>query len=68
MFSGKLKQEKRLSETDQRVLDYIRKSKASRGTVWLSEAVEELGIDPKEALRSARRLEEQGLLKPKQLG
>ncbi len=54
-----------LSEVEKSILEYIRKAKRSRKTVWLSEAIESLGIDPHEALVSAKRLEERGLIKPK---
>ncbi len=54
-----------LSEVEKSILEYVRKAKKSKKTVWLSEAIESLGIDPHEALVSARRLEGRGLLKPK---
>jgi len=60
-----LKEEGPLSETERLILDYVRKGKSTRGTVWLSEAIAELALDPKDAVRSAKALEEQGLLKPK---
>jgi len=60
-----MKEERRLSATEQKILDYITSSKRSRETVWLSEAIEELGIDPREAVQSAKVLEEKGLVKPK---
>jgi DNA-binding MarR family transcriptional regulator len=64
----KLKEERRLSKTEQLILEYVRKSKDSRETVWLSEAIEELRLDPKEAVRSAKALEELGLVTPKRNG
>ncbi len=54
-----------LSETERRLLEYIQKAKKSRRTVWLSEAIEALGIDPRQAVTSAKKLEARGLLKPK---
>jgi len=60
-----MKEERRLSATEQKILDYITRSKRSRETVWLSEAIEELGIDPRDAVQSAKVLEEKGLVKPK---
>jgi DNA-binding MarR family transcriptional regulator len=68
LIACKLKEERRLSRTEQLILDYIKRSKRSRETVWLSEAIEELGIDPREAVQSAKLLEEQGLVKPKHIG
>jgi DNA-binding MarR family transcriptional regulator len=58
----------RLSKTEQQILEYIRKSKDSREPVWLSEAIEELRLDLKEAVRSAKALEELGLVAPKRNG
>jgi len=63
-----LKEERRLSSTEQQILDYVNKSKNLRETVWLSEAIEELRLDPKEAVRSAKTLEELGLVRPKRNG
>ncbi len=63
-----MKEERRLSRTEKFILDYIKRSKRSRETVWLSEAIEELGIDPREAVRSAKSLEKRGLLRAKHVG
>jgi len=60
-----LKEERRLLRTEQEILDYVRKSKNLRDTVWLSEAIEELRLDPKVAVRSAKALEGLGLVTPK---
>jgi DNA-binding MarR family transcriptional regulator len=65
VISHKLKEERRLSKTEQQILEYVRKSKDSRETVWLSEAIEDLRLDPKEAVRSAKALEGRGLVTPK---
>ena len=54
-----------LTRTEELILDYVRRAKQKKRTVWLSEVVEELEIDPREVVRSARRLETLGLLKPK---
>jgi len=63
-----MKEERRLSKTEQQILEYVKKSKELRGTVWLSEAIEDLRLDPKEAFRSAKALEEMGLVAPKRNG
>jgi DNA-binding MarR family transcriptional regulator len=67
-FSHTLKEERRLSRTEQQILDYVKKSKNLRETVWLSEAIEELRLDPKEAVSSAKALEELGLVTPRRNG
>ena len=54
-----------LTRTEELILDYVRRAKQKKSTVWLSEVVEGLEIDPREVVRSARRLEALGLLKPK---
>jgi len=59
--------ERRLTKTDELILEYVKRSKVSRETVWLSEVIKELGLDPKEAVSRAKSLEERGLLKPKHL-
>jgi DNA-binding MarR family transcriptional regulator len=63
-----LKEERPLSKTEQLILEYVNKSKLSRETVWLSEAIQELGLDPQEAVMSAKLLEERGLVRPKHFG
>jgi DNA-binding MarR family transcriptional regulator len=65
VISHTLKEERRISRTEQQILDYVNKSKNLRETVWLSEAIEELRLEPKEAVRSAKALEELGLVTPK---
>ncbi len=59
-----------LSETERRILEYVQKAKTkrSRKTVWLSEAIEALELDPRQAVIGARKLEARGLLKPKRMG
>ncbi len=54
-----------LSKTEEQLLDYIRTNTESGRTVWLSEAIEALGLNPPEAVHGAKRLETLGLLKPK---
>jgi Mn-dependent DtxR family transcriptional regulator len=54
-----------LSHTEELILGYITRAKQTKRTVWLSEAIEELGINPREAVDGAKRLESLGLLKPK---
>lgn len=54
-----------LSRTEELLLEYVERATKSKDTVWLSEAIEELGISPPDAVKSARRLEALGLLKPK---
>jgi DNA-binding MarR family transcriptional regulator len=63
-----LKEERRLSRAEQQLLEYVKKSKNLRETVWLSEAIEELRLDPRVAVRSAKALEELGLVTPKKNG
>jgi len=53
----------KLSTQERIVLDYITNAKKTKETVWLSEAVANLDLDPKAVVRSARHLEELGLLK-----
>ncbi len=56
-----------ISETEKMLLEYVKEAKKARKTVWLSEAIEELAIDPHDAVKSAKRLEARGLLKPRQI-